>query len=106
MLSEGFHWFWRSVLQILMRYQFFRWLLGFIEPDKNAPLQIESEEEQLPGMKKKQEQQKQQQHRPPAEISESVVIRTGASAMGNAGSAEIVSNQIIRRPEVVSPSCQ
>jgi len=102
MLNEGFHWLWRSLLQVLMRYQLFRWLYGLIAIVDNEPLplQMESEEE---ATRKKKHLENVKAVSPGK--SESVAIRTvpsaNANAMGNAGSAEIVSNQIIRRREVL-----
>lgn len=104
MLTQGFHWLWRSVLWI------FCWLWGFFVAIDNAvPLQIEKGEEAdsgLPDRKRKQAPQEQADS-PGRSEAESVAIRTvpsaNANAMGNAGSAEIVSNQIIRRREVLSP---
>jgi len=102
MLNEGFHWLWRSLLQVLMRYQLFRWLYGLIAIVDNEPLPLHMESEEEATRKKKHLENEKAVS--PGK-SESVAIRTvpsaNANAMGNAGSAEIVSNQIIRRREVL-----
>lgn len=90
-----------------MRYQLFRWLYGLIATVDNEPLplQIKSEEEAFGENKKKKQLASLENAISPGKL-DSVAIRTvpsaNANAMGNAGSAEIVSNQIIRRREVLS----
>ncbi|XP_016953294.2 glycogen debranching enzyme isoform X1 [Drosophila biarmipes] len=101
MLSEGFHWFWRSLLQVLMRYQLFRWLYGLVAIADNEPLPLRIEgEEEAPRKKRHLESVEAVSPGKPESVAIRTVPSANASAMGNAGSAEIVSSQTVRRREM------